>query len=61
MNDNAVPFGKSAEEIIADNVKEYAYPVCYHFPAGHQELNLALILGRKVKLTVGKQIELSFY
>jgi muramoyltetrapeptide carboxypeptidase len=61
MNDNAVPFGKTAEEIIADHVKEYAYPVCYHFPAGHQELNLALILGRKVNLTVGSQVELAFY
>jgi len=61
MNDNAIPFGKTANEIIADMVKEYNYPVCFNFPAGHQDNNLALILGRKVKLVVGNEISLSFY
>ena len=60
MNDNAVPFGKMANEIIADVVKEYKYPVCYDFPAGHLEPNLALILGRNVTLRVGKEVELVF-
>jgi len=27
MNDNTVPFGKTAEEIICDIVMEYDYPV----------------------------------
>ncbi|HRD37564.1 MAG TPA: LD-carboxypeptidase, partial [Bacteroidia bacterium] len=35
MKDNKIPFGKSAEEIIYDAVKEYKYPVCFNFPAGH--------------------------
>ena len=48
----AIPFGKTAEEIIVDAVKEYSYPVCFDFPAGHIDRNLALILGRKVKLEV---------
>ena len=61
MNDNTVPFGMSAEEIIADAVKEYGYPVCFGFPAGHMEPNLALILGRKARFTVGAQAELSFF
>jgi muramoyltetrapeptide carboxypeptidase len=60
MNDNAIPFGKSANEIIADIVKEYKYPVCYDFQAGHLEPNLALILGRNVNLMVGKTVELEF-
>ena len=54
MKDNAIPFGKTAEEIIMDAVKEYNYPVCFNFPAGHIDRNLAMIFGRKVKLSVGK-------
>ncbi len=53
MNDNKVPFGKTAEEIIAEAVKEYDYPVFFGFPAGHQPDNHPLILGRKVVLSVG--------
>jgi muramoyltetrapeptide carboxypeptidase len=52
MRDNTVPFGKTAEEIIADSVKEYKYPVLFGFPAGHQEENLPLILGREAVLDV---------
>lgn len=61
MHDNAVPFGKTAEEIVMDAVKEYDYPVCFNFPAGHIEDNRTLILGRKAKLEVQeKRIQL-FY
>jgi muramoyltetrapeptide carboxypeptidase len=52
MKDNAIPFGKNAEEIIWDAAKEYNYPVCFNFPAGHIEKNMALYLGKKAKLTV---------
>lgn len=45
MNDNTVPFGKTAEEIIFDVVKEYHYPVYFNFPAGHIDRNLALPMG----------------
>lgn len=60
MKDNAIPFGKTAEEIILDAVKEYNYPVCFHFPAGHIDKNLALYLGRKAKLEVTTSTKLSF-
>ena len=61
MNDNAIPFGKTADEIIAEAVRDYKFPVCFDFPAGHQETNLALIMGRKVSFSVGKEVGLSFY
>ena len=61
MNDNTIPYGKTANEIIADAVKEYSYPLCFDFPAGHMDTNLALILGRKVSFSVGNEVELSFY
>lgn len=54
MNDNEVPFGKQAEEIIYDAVKEFDYPVCFDFPAGHIEDNRALIMGNQVRLTVSE-------
>lgn len=52
MNDNQISYGKSAYEIIRDAIAEYNYPVCYNFPAGHIENNLALILGNKVKVSI---------
>lgn len=50
MQDNKSPFGKSAYEIIYDYVKDYNYPVCFDFPAGHDKNNNALILGSKAEL-----------
>jgi muramoyltetrapeptide carboxypeptidase len=52
MKDNTVPYGKTAEEIIWDAVKEYDYPVCFNFPSGHIDNNMAIYLGRKARLTV---------
>lgn len=52
MKDNLVPFGKKAEEIILDAVQDYHFPVCFHFPAGHIDKNMALYMGRKTHLTV---------
>jgi muramoyltetrapeptide carboxypeptidase len=60
MKDNQVPFGKTAEEIIFDAVKEYDYPVCFGFQAGHTTKNLALPFGRRAKLNVGEKVSLSF-
>jgi muramoyltetrapeptide carboxypeptidase len=60
MKDNSVPFGKTAMQIIAEAVSEFRYPVCYNFPAGHGPENLALILGRKVKLIVDEEVVVGF-
>lgn len=60
MKDNQVPFGKTAEQIILDAVREYDYPVCFGFPAGHTTKNLALLLGRRAKLNIGVKVSLSF-
>ena len=52
MNDNAVPYGKTAEEIIRDVVSEYTYPVAFDIPSGHVKDNLPLLFGKKVCFTV---------
>jgi len=52
MKDNVVPFGRSAEEIIMDAVKDYDYPVCFNFQAGHIKNNLALFIGKEARLQV---------
>lgn len=52
MNDNTIPFGKSALEIIFEHVEEYDFPVIYDFPAGHVDDNRALIFGKKLGLNV---------
>lgn len=55
MKDNKIPFGKTAEEIIFDAVKEFKYPVCFNFPAGHVHRNLAFYIGKKAHLKIDKK------
>ncbi len=52
MNDNTIPWGKDALEIIQETVKELGIPVAYNFPAGHIKDNRALILGGTITLEV---------
>ncbi len=52
LTDTERPFGKTVEEIIWDNVKDYDYPVCFNFPAGHIDINYTLRLGANHKLSV---------
>lgn len=55
IKDNDIPFGQTVPQIIMEIVKDYDYPVCFDFPAGHIPDNNSLILGRKVNLTVNEQ------
>ena len=55
MHDNLIPFGKTAEEIIMDNIKDYDFPVAFNIPIGHiKEENQAYVIGRKTTLVVEK-------
>lgn len=52
MKDNESPFGKNIHEIIYEALGNYDYPVCFGFPAGHDETNLALAFGKTWELIV---------
>lgn len=55
MNDNKIPFGFEAEEIISLACKEYNFPISFGFPAGHISENNAIIFGSKVRLEVNDE------
>lgn len=60
MNDNTIPYGQTAKEIILETVKKYNYPVCFDFFAGHLDDNRALPMGKKVKLVAAEKCSLVF-
>lgn len=51
--DGGDQFGRSIEQIVLEKVKEYAYPLCFDFPVGHQRNNFALKCGVRHILEVG--------
>jgi muramoyltetrapeptide carboxypeptidase len=52
IKDNTHPFGMTAEQVIAEAVSEYDYPVCFGFPAGHFDDNRAVFFGINSRLMV---------
>ena len=52
---NSKPFGQTVEEIVLEATKEYNFPILFGFPAGHDDINKALFLGREIKMNVKKQ------
>ncbi len=60
MEDGSPSFGKTAEAIIFDAVKEYDYPVAFGAPIGHVKENLAVYHGREVSLKVREYVDLDF-
>ncbi len=61
IQDGKTPFGKSAEEIIFDVVKEYNYPLIFGFQSGHIPNCKALIFGMKAQMKVKKGVGLINY
>ncbi|MCH8535231.1 MAG: LD-carboxypeptidase [Flavobacteriaceae bacterium] len=52
MNDNEIPYGKTAEAIIWEHVKDLNCPIAFGFPAGHITNNKAFIHGQNAMLEI---------
>ena len=55
IHDNPDPFGMTVEEVIAEAVSDYDYPVCFGFPAGHFDDNRAVFFGLDSRLLVADE------
>lgn len=55
MKDTTTPFGLDVYNIINHHVKDYKFPICYGFPVSHETENVALKIGVKHELKVGKE------
>jgi muramoyltetrapeptide carboxypeptidase len=61
VKDNDIPFGQTVPQIIMEVVKNYQYPVCFDFPAGHIPNNQSLVFGKTLNLHVHeKHVEASY-
>lgn len=52
LGEESIYFGQTPEEVIWEQVKDYDYPVCFHFPSGHIDDNRAMVLGKTVSLSI---------
>ena len=59
VKDTESQFGQKVEGIIKNVVKEYRYPVCFDFPAGHIDVNLPVMLGSNYSMEVGDIVKFS--
>ena len=56
IKDNTHPFGQTTEEVIAEAVSEYDYPVCFGFPAGHFDDNRVLTFGITTQMIINRDV-----
>ncbi len=52
---NTTPWGKPMKQLILDAFEGYDFPILFNFPAGHEDDNRALILGRSISMDVSKE------
>lgn len=56
MHDNTIPYGKNAEEIVAEHCEGYNFPVFFNFPAGHLPDNRAIRLGLPMSIEIENNV-----
>lgn len=61
LKDNDIPFGFSVADMVMNLVKEFDYPVCFDFPAGHIPDNHAIIFGKTLNLSVTDNTVEAYY
>jgi len=52
MHDNTVPFGRNAQEIVAEQTRDYPFPVAFVSGLGHGSRNLPLILNHRIEMNI---------
>ena len=52
MRKNTTLWGSSVEQLIIDALEDYNFPIAFNMPAGHEDDNRAMILGRTIQLDV---------
>lgn len=52
LKDNSEDFGQSVTEMVTHWTRDYAFPIAFGFPVGHEAANLAMPVGRKAWLGV---------
>lgn len=55
MHDNTIPYGKTAEEIVAEHCQKYDFPLIFNFPAGHEAMNKAIRMGYPMHCKIQNQ------
>ena len=53
-------FDKFANQLIADRISKYNFPVVFDFPNGHIKDNRPLIIGSQVKVKVEDKVKIEF-
>ena len=56
MRVNTTPWGSSLEQLILDALSDYDFPIAFKMHAGHEDDNRAMILGRNIEFSVGKEV-----
>jgi muramoyltetrapeptide carboxypeptidase len=55
LEDTDPPLGRSIEEMVLDQLEYTRIPVLFDFPGGHIADNRAIIVGKKIQLTVSEE------
>ena len=55
MRKNTTLWGTSIEQLILDALKDYNFPIAFNMPAGHEDDNRAMIMGRTIQLAVSSE------
>jgi len=54
LRKNTTLWGTSVQQLILDALAEYNFPIAFNMPAGHENDNRAMIMGRTIELHVNK-------
>lgn len=55
MRKNTTLWGSSVQQLVLDALSDYNFPIAFNMPAGHEDDNRAMIMGRTIKLDVSKE------